>query len=70
MFLDGADGDSLTQQKGDNVTLMCAEIREDEQFGGALWYKGDIFLVWPTPFCALLMLYAKWDICFCSSQDL
>ncbi|XP_076448313.1 putative receptor-type tyrosine-protein phosphatase mosPTP-1 isoform X2 [Babylonia areolata] len=42
---DGTAGETLIHRKGDNVTLTCVEIRDDEQFGGVLWYKGTVFQV-------------------------
>ncbi|KAL8568602.1 hypothetical protein ACOMHN_006263 [Nucella lapillus] len=43
--LDGTAGETLIHRKGDNVTLTCTEIKDDEQFSGVLWYKGTVFQV-------------------------
>ena len=35
----------MTQKKGDNVTLACTQVREEDQLGSIVWYKDDILQV-------------------------
>ncbi|KAK7103053.1 hypothetical protein V1264_021183 [Littorina saxatilis] len=41
----GAAGSTVTQKKGENVTLNCPQVQEDESLATTIWYKDDIMKV-------------------------